>query len=62
MQSFTFSVTPHIGFFDTVNPALIYRVQNKNRGNQQSNLFPVSVGSVLRMTTMRPNPFKYRNR
>jgi len=32
MQSFTVHVTPHIGFFDTVNPALIYRVQNKNRG------------------------------
>ena len=32
MQSFTSSVTPRIGFFDTVNPALIYRVQNKNRG------------------------------
>ena len=31
MQSFTFSVTPRIGFFDTVNPVLIYRGQNKNR-------------------------------
>ena len=46
-----------IGFFDTVNPALIYRVRNKNRGNQQSNLFSVSAGNDLRMSTMRPNPY-----
>jgi hypothetical protein len=24
--------TPYIGFFDTVNPCLIYRGKNKNRG------------------------------
>ena len=51
------SYRPDIGFSDTANPALINRVQNKSRGIQQSNLFSVSAGNVLRMTTMRPNPY-----
>lgn len=55
--SFSRPATPDIGYFDTVYPALIYQVQNKNRGIKQSNLFPVSAGNDLRMSTMRPNPY-----
>ena len=57
MQSFTSSVTPAIGFFDIVNPALIYRVRIKNSGTRQSILFPVSAGNEPRISTMRPNPY-----
>ena len=56
-QSFVATTAPDIGYFDTVYPALIYRVQNKNRGTRQSNLIPVSAGNDLQMSTMRPNPF-----
>ena len=34
--SFTFPVTSAIGYFDTVYPVLINRVQNKNRGKLDS--------------------------
>ena len=34
-----------------------YIETNKSGGQQQSNLFPVSAGNDLRMSTMRPNPY-----
>ena len=55
-QSLLAVTAPSIGFFDTVNPVLIYRVQNKNRGNQQATLTLVSAGNDLRVSTMRPDP------
>lgn len=61
MQPFTLQVTPAIGFFDTANPVLIYRVRNKNRGNQQSNLFSVSATNVLRVTNSDLIHFMCRN-
>ena len=34
-----------------------YIEDKKSGGQQQSNLFPVSAGNDLRMSTMRPNPY-----
>ena len=34
-----------------------YIEDKKSGGNQQSNLFSVSAGNDLRMSTMRPNPY-----
>lgn len=34
-----------------------YIEDKKSGGNQQSNLFPVSAGSDLRMSPLRPNPY-----
>jgi len=50
-QSLLAVTAPSIGFFDTVNPVLIYRVQNKNRGNQQAILTLVSAS--LRIIILR---------
>jgi len=55
--SFSRPATPDIGYFGTVYPALIYRVQNKNRGIKQSKLFTASAGNFQRMKTMRPNSY-----
>jgi len=56
-QSFASSAMPDIRCFDTAHLVLINRVQNKSRGIKQSNLFPVSAGNDLTVSTMRPNPY-----
>jgi hypothetical protein len=46
-----------IGFLIQFFPLLILSSKFQNKGKQQSNLFPVSAGNDLRMSTMRPNPY-----
>lgn len=57
MQSFTSSVTPRMEFLIQFFSGLIISRQIQNKGNQQSNLFLVSAGSDLLMSTLRPNPY-----
>jgi hypothetical protein len=55
-QSLLCRVAPDIGFLHSFShPDFMTVIQN--RGIQQSNLFPVSAGNDLRMSTMRPNPY-----
>ena len=47
----------NIGFLSYLFPCLIVSRLTQRGGQQQSNLFPVSAGNDLRMSTMRPNPY-----
>ena len=46
-----------IGFLSYLFPSLIISRVFQRGGKQQSNLFPVSAGSDVRMSPLRPNPF-----
>ena len=46
-----------IGFLTYLFPYLIISRLIQRGGKQQSNLFLVSAGSDLRMSTLRPNPY-----
>ena len=55
-EQLSFSVTSghYIGFFHSFShPDFMTVIQN--RGNQQSNLFMISAGNDLRVSTMRPD-------
>lgn len=46
-----------IGFLIQFFPSVILSTEIQNKGKQQSNLYSVSAGSDLRMSTLRPNPY-----
>lgn len=46
-----------IGFLSYLFPSLIISRVFQRGGQQQSNLFPVSAGSDVRMSPLRPNPY-----
>jgi hypothetical protein len=55
---FLFPKAPYfIGFLSYLFPYLILSRLIQRGGQQQSNLFPVSAGSDLRMSPLRPNPY-----